>query len=158
LAGAPTGRGERAGWRKAATEATFAPVRTKITGAGIDLRLLCYNMSERTQDDEMRYAFTMAKWLGVRAIATSTQVSMARRIAPFPEKHRMMVGFHGHANTTDPNEVCTPDSFATVMAASKFHGANLDIGHFTEAGFDPVAFIQEHHDRITNLHLKDKKK
>src|SRR5262249_39402031 len=111
LAGAPTGRGERAGWRKAATEATFAPVRTKITGAGIDLRLLCYNMSERTQDDEIEYAFTMAKWLGVRAISTSTQVSMARRIAPFAEKHRMMVGFHGHANTTDPNEVCTPDSF-----------------------------------------------
>ena len=44
------------------------------------------------------------------------------------------------------------------MAASKYHAANMDIGHYTEAGYDPVAFIQQYHARITNLHLKDKKK
>ena len=43
----------------------------------------------------------MAKWLGVDAISTSTQVSMAKRIAPFADKHKIMVGFHGHANTND---------------------------------------------------------
>src|SRR5690349_14254459 len=35
----------RQAWRDAATEATFTPVRQKIQGAGIDLRLLCYNMN-----------------------------------------------------------------------------------------------------------------
>jgi sugar phosphate isomerase/epimerase len=146
-------------WRMAATEATFKPVRRKIEDAGIDLQLLCYNMNVRnTKDDEIEYAFMMAKWLGVKAISTSTQVSMAKRLAPFADKHKMLVGFHGHANTTDPDEVATPESFATVMAASKYHAANLDIGHYTEAGYDPVAFIQQHHARITNLHLKDKKK
>jgi sugar phosphate isomerase/epimerase len=83
---------------------------------------------------------------------------MAKRLAPFADKHKMMVGFHGHANTQDKNEVATPESFEEVMAASKYHGANLDIGHYTEAGYDPVAFIQNNHARITNLHLKDKKK
>ena len=146
-------------WRTSASAATFTPVRKKIEGAGIDLRLLCYNMNVRaTKDDEIEYAFMMAKWLGVKAMSTSTQVSMAKRLAPFAEKHKMMVGFHGHANTTDPDEVATPESFAAVMAASKYHGANLDIGHYTEAGYDPVAFLQQHHARITNLHLKDKKK
>ena len=146
-------------WRMASSAATFAPVRKKIADAGIDLRLLCYNMNVRTtQDDEIEYAFKMAEWLGVKAISTSTQVSMAKRLAPFSDKHRMLVGFHGHANLTDPDEVAKPESFAAVMAASKYHGANMDIGHYTEAGYDPIPFIQQHHARITNLHLKDKKK
>ena len=146
-------------WRASASEATFKPVRQKIDDAGIDLRLLCYNMNvKNTKDDEIEYAFMMATWLGVKAISTSTQVSMAKRLAPFADQHKMMVGFHGHANTTDPDEVATPESFAIVMAASTYHGANMDIGHYTEAGYDPVAFIQAHHARITNLHLKDKRK
>ena len=146
-------------WRMASSAATFAPVRKKIEDAGIELRLLCYNMNVRnTKDDEIEYAFKMAEWLGVKAISTSTQVSMAKRLAPFADKHKILVGFHGHANTTDPDEVAKPESFAAVMAASKYHAANLDIGHYIEAGYDPVAFIQQHHARITNLHLKDKKK
>jgi sugar phosphate isomerase/epimerase len=44
------------------------------------------------------------------------------------------------------------------MAESKYIGANLDIGHYVVAGGDPVAFINKHHARITNLHLKDRKK
>jgi sugar phosphate isomerase/epimerase len=158
LAGAPGGKA-LAEWRVAATAATFKPVRAKIADAGIDLRLLCYNMNvNTTKDADIEYGFMMAKWLDVDAISTSTQVSMAKRIAPFANKHKMMVGFHGHANTANPDEVAGPETFAAVMAESKYHGANLDIGHYTQAGYDPVAFIQQHHARITNLHLKDKKK
>jgi sugar phosphate isomerase/epimerase len=146
-------------WRMSATEATFKPVRQMIQDAGIDLKLLCYNMNVRTtQDDEIEYAFLMAKALGVEAISTSTQVSMAKRLAPFAEKHKIRVGFHGHAETTNPDEVATPQSFEAVMAASKYLGANLDVGHYTEAGYDAVSFLQQHHARVTNLHLKDMKK
>jgi len=182
LAGAPSGRGGGGGrrgtpltpeqqaerdaaikalrdWRMSATDATFAPVKKKISDAGIDLKVLCYNMNVKTtQDDEIEYAFLMAKALGVGAMSTSTQVSMAKRLAPFAEKHKMRVGFHGHANTTNPDEVATPESFEAVMAASKFLGANLDVGHYTEAGYDPIPFMEKHYDRITNLHLKDMKK
>jgi sugar phosphate isomerase/epimerase len=146
-------------WRMSATAATFAPVKKKITDAGIDLRILCYNMNVRnTKDEEIEYAFMMAKALGVKAISTSTQVSMAKRTAPFADKHKILLAFHGHDNLTDPDETATPESFATILAASKYHAINLDIGHFTAANFDPVPYLQEHHARITHLHLKDRKK
>ena len=109
-----------------------------------------------TTDADIEYAFAMAKALGVEALSTSTQVSMAKRVAPFADKHRMRVAYHGHANVTDPDEVATPASFATCLSHSKYHAVNLDIGHFTAAGFDAVAFLKENHARITNLHLKDR--
>src|SRR4051794_37112372 len=56
---------------KNATAATFKPVRKRIEDMGVDLKLLCYNMSELrtapdgrttgTTDEEIEYAFMMAK-------------------------------------------------------------------------------------------------
>ena len=160
LAGAPSGA-ELKAWRasvsKSASWDKFKEVRRKFDAAGVQLPLLCYNMSERTTDDEIEYGFQMAQALGVKAISTSTQVTVSKRVAPFADKYKMMVGYHGH-DSTRPNEFATPESFATAMSYSQYHGVNLDIGHFTAANFDPVAYITEHHARITNIHLKDRKK
>ena len=70
----------------------------------------------------------------------------------------MYVGFHGHDQTSNPDEVSTEDTFKAVFAAGGFLGANLDIGHYTSANGDAVAFIKAYHARITNLHVKDRKR
>jgi sugar phosphate isomerase/epimerase len=148
----------RQDWRNAATEATFTPVRDQITRAGIDLRLLCFNINSQATDETIEYGFNMAKWLGVKGMTTSTQVSMARRLAPFAERHKMIVGFHGHDSVDQPDEVHNEASFEAVMAASTYFCANLDVGHYTAAGGDAVDFIKKHHARISNLHFKDMKR
>jgi sugar phosphate isomerase/epimerase len=163
LAGAPAGgrRGgspELAAWRTSSTLETFQAVRRKFDAAGIELRLLCYNMSRNITDERIEYGFRMAKGLGVKAMSTSTEVSTAKRIAPFADKHQLMVGYHNHSNVTNPDEVATPESFAAVTSYSKYHGINLDVGHFTAANFDALAFVEANHSRITNLHLKDRKR
>jgi sugar phosphate isomerase/epimerase len=145
-------------WRASIAIDRFKDVRKKFDDAGIAIGLLCFNMTQSITDDEIDYGFQMAKALGVKAMSSTTQVSVAKRVAPFADKHKIMIGFHGHSNLTDPNEFATPESFATAMSYSKYHGINLDIGHFTAANFDAVSYIKEHHDRITNIHLKDRKK
>ncbi len=145
-------------WRMSVSMDKFKDVRKKFDQAGIDLYLLCYNMQDSMTDDEIEYGFHMAKALGAKAISTSTTITMSKRIAPLADKHKMMVGYHGHDQTSDPNQFATLESYATAFSYGKYNGVNLDIGHFTASNYDAVAFIKEHHARITNLHLKDRKK
>jgi len=145
-------------WRAAATAATWKAVTKKFNDAGVQVALLCYNMQDSMKDEDIDFGFSMAKGLGVKGITTSTTLTMAKRIAPLADKHKLMVGYHGHDATSDPNQTATLESYDTLMGYGKYNGINLDIGHFTAAGYDAVAFIQKHHDRITNLHIKDRKK
>jgi sugar phosphate isomerase/epimerase len=145
-------------WRASATPATFLDGAKTFKDAGVKIEILCYNMGVNITDDEIEYAFGMAKALGVRAISSSSTVAVARRVAPFADKHKLMWAGHGHANTTDPEQFAKPETFELIMSFGKYIGTNLDIGHYTAANYDPIAFIQKHHDRISNIHLKDRKK
>jgi sugar phosphate isomerase/epimerase len=147
-----------ADWRKSAGKDTWRAVRNKFNDAGIDVALLCYNMRDAMKDDEIEYGFSMAEGLGVKGISTSTTLSMAKRIAPIADRHKLLVGYHGHDATNNPNETATLESYATLMAYGKYNGVNLDIGHFTASNYNAVEFIQKHHAKITNLHVKDRKK
>ena len=145
-------------WRSGVSENTWKAVARKFDDAGIELALLCYNMQDSMKDEDIEYGFQMARGLGVKGITTSTTLTMAKRIAPVADKHKLLVGYHGHDATNDSNQTATLESYATLMAYGKYNGVNLDIGHFTAAGYDAVAFIKEHHKKITNLHIKDRKK
>ena len=145
-------------WRASTSEATWKAVTRKFNDVGVEVALVSYNMQDRMKDEDIEYGFSMAKGLGVRALSTSTTLTMAKRINPIAEKHRLRVGYHGHDATNDPNQTATLASYDTLMAQGKYSCVNLDIGHFTAAGYDAVAFIKEHHDKITNLHVKDRKK
>ena len=144
-----------ADWKMAANAATWKGVKKKFNDVGVDVQILCYNMNLNTKDDEIDYAFQMARDLGVRAISCSTTVAVAKRVAPFADKYKIMWAGHGHANIYDDEEFARPETFRKIMSYSKYIGVNLDIGHFTSAGYDPLTFIPEIHDRITNIHLKD---
>jgi sugar phosphate isomerase/epimerase len=147
-----------ADWRKSSGKNTWKAVREKFNAAGIDVSLLCYNMRDAMKDEEIEYGFSMAEGLGVKGITTSTTLTMAKRIAPIADKHKLLVGYHGHDATNNPNETATLESYATLMAYGKYNGVNLDIGHFTASNYNAVEFIQKHHAKITNLHVKDRKK
>jgi sugar phosphate isomerase/epimerase len=145
-------------WRLSVSMDHFKNLKKKFEDAGIAIYASNYSFNNSFTDDEIERGFEFAKALGVRAITASTTVSVAKRVVPFADKHKMIVAMHGHDNVRDPNQFAKPESFEQAMALSKNFWINLDIGHFFAAGYDPVAYIQEHHDRISNLHLKDRKK
>jgi sugar phosphate isomerase/epimerase len=89
-------------------------------------------------------------------MAWLTTLSGARRLAPFAERHAITVALHNTANAKDPNAIASPQSFRTALALSKNFRLNLDIGHFTAANYEAVAFFQENHAVISHVQIKDR--
>jgi sugar phosphate isomerase/epimerase len=145
-------------WRISTPIDHFRDIHKKFSRAGIDVYAYTMNYREDFTDPEIDATFEQAKGLGAHTIAASTTLEMAKRLAPFADKHKFLLALHGHSNTRDPNEFSSPDTFQKALAMSPYFRINLDIGHFSAAGFDPVAFISEHHQHITHLHIKDRKK
>jgi len=145
-------------WRLTVSLDHFKDVRKKFDAAGIKLQAYNLSFNDNFTDEEIDRGFQMVRALGVKLITASSTLSSAKRVAPFADKYKITVAMHNHANLTDPNQFAKPESFAAALAMSKYFAVNLDIGHFVAAGFEPLAYIGENHARITNLHIKDRKK
>jgi sugar phosphate isomerase/epimerase len=145
-------------WRLSVPLDDFKKVHKKFEDVGVNVHAYNLSFREDFSDEEIDRGFEMAKAVGAKFITASSTIAAAKRVAPFADKHKMIVAMHGHSNKKNPNEFATPESFASAMEMSKYFKINLDIGHFFAAGYDPVAYIKEHHVNITNIHLKDRKK
>jgi sugar phosphate isomerase/epimerase len=135
-------------WRLEIGLEKYKAVARKFTDAG--LTFFSYNLSfnDSYTDPEIEKGLEMAKALGTRIITASSPVSVLPRVAPLAEKHNVIVALHNHT--------IGPDDFAEAMAISKNIWVNLDVGHFFASGYDPIAYLRQHHSRITNIHVKDR--
>src|SRR5262249_8893157 len=138
-------------WRMKTKPAGAANAKKTFDAAGIKVDVVKFDNVYNFTDPEMDFAFALAKAAGARGISCELEVDGARRVGQFADKHNMVVGYHGHTKT--------PESmFKEAFAASKHNWANLDIGHYIAGNLgDPVDFIRRYHDRITHIHVKDRK-
>ena len=143
-------------WRLTVPLGFMQAARKKFDDAGIDVSAYNLSFHDDFTDAEIDRGFQLSKAFGVNLITSSSTLSVAPRLVPYAGKYQMTVAFHGHADIKDPNQFAKPESFDRAMAMSKRFLVNLDIGHFTAAGYDPVEYIQAHHDKIVILHLKDR--
>jgi sugar phosphate isomerase/epimerase len=148
-------------WRAATTPDTWKAVRRQFDDAGIELRLLWYGLGYAgpiPTDDDIDYAFRMAQGLGVRAMSGSSTIPIAKRIAVVADKYKIRWGGHTQDDIHNLDQFVTPDVYAELLSLSPYLSICLDVGYFTAAGFDAVPFIQKNHARITDIHLKDRKR
>ncbi len=140
-------------WRKAVALDRVKEFRKQYETAGVLIEIVKVDGIFKMANAELDYIFALAKALGGRAISTeiSHQDEELKRIGQFADQHQLMVGYHGHATTT-------PAHWERAFSFAKYNGANVDLGHFVAGNnISPVAFIQQYHDRITHVHLKDRK-
>jgi sugar phosphate isomerase/epimerase len=146
-------------WRLTVPMSHFHEVRQKFDKAGVELYAYNYSFRKGFTQEEMERGFQMARALGVKYITASSNVSVAHQVDLLAQKYKIMVGFHGHDDTRDPDEFSTAESFERALnGASPYLGINLDIGHFTAANQDAVSFLRKYHSKMVTLHLKDRKR
>jgi sugar phosphate isomerase/epimerase len=133
----------------------MAPVRAlrkRFEDAGVLVEIVKVDDIFDMPDGVVDYQFELAKNLGARAISTEIAEEGPRRLGQFADKHKIMVGYHGHAETSMAD-------FERLFGYAAHNGANLDIGHFVAGqNMSPLPFMQRHHARITHIHVKDRKR
>jgi sugar phosphate isomerase/epimerase len=131
--------------------AKCAELRKMYNDAGVNVHI--HKTPFGKSDEEVEFNFLIAKALGCVAITTERNEELAKRVAPFAEKHKIWVAFHNHQNNFP--QMDKPDP---ILEIGKYIGFNLDVGHYFGGtkGKSPVPVIEKYHDRIISLHLKDK--
>ena len=146
-------------WRLKTPLDTFRDIRKKFDAAGLNLFSYVMTFDLDFTDEEMDAVFKQMQALKVTCFCTNqSRVDVAPRLIPFAEKYKIRPAWHPHAMVKDPNEVATPEGMEKLLAMSKVFAINLDIGHYTAGNNDAVDFLRKHHDRITHLHIKDRKR
>jgi sugar phosphate isomerase/epimerase len=142
---------EQREWRLSVHMTKFEELRKMYNDAGVKIHIAKLSAASWT-DEEVDYAFKVAKALGAGGITDESGLETAERLAPFAEKHGMFAIMHNHFQFADTNF-----NIDEILAVSPSIMLNFDCGHyFGSTGLNPAEFIKSYHDRIFSLHIKDK--
>lgn len=157
-AGKPSDHEKVAAWRASVSMKKFEEVRKMFHKAGVKIYAFKPDaLGVKNTDAEIDYAMRAAKALGADAVTVELPRDPAQsaRLGKFGEKHKLYVGYHAHLQATDI-------AWDTALSQSSYNTMNLDCGHYIASGGSNtaeslLALIKNKHDRITSLHIKDRK-
>jgi sugar phosphate isomerase/epimerase len=145
-------------WRSTVSMDKFKDIRKMYDKAGVSIYAFKPNaLATNNTDAEIEYALRAAKTLGADCVTVELpgDPAQSKRLGDFGEKHKMYIGYHAHLQATDT-------AWDVALSQSPFNSMNLDCGHYIAASEKNtketlLALIQAKHDRITSLHIKDRK-
>ena len=122
----------------------YQDIRAKFSAAGITVAAYSVKYDDTFTGEEIEITFRQAKALGASSITAPGTPEVAKRLAPVADKYQI------HVALTD---------FAMASALpSKLFQVNADIGAITAANSSPVAWLQENHDAVSQLTIKDRRR
>ena len=126
-------------------------LRKMYNDAGVNIHI--HKIDFGKSDEEIDFNFQVAKALGCVGITTERSEALAKKLAPFADKHKIWVAFHNHTNNYPVMDKTDP-----ILAYGQYLGFNFDVGHYFAGtkGLSPIPVIEKYQDRIISLHLKDR--
>ena len=145
-------------WRVNARPDYYREIKQEFDDAGITIFTYYVNISDADTDAEIDATYKAAQTLGAKGCVGSYGLQIAQRLAPFPARHGLFAGLHNHDNLSDPDAFNTEESFIKGLSFSPEFKATLDVRHFTAANGDCIGFLERHHERVSSVHLGDRRK
>ncbi|GJM29458.1 MAG: hypothetical protein DHS20C17_20930 [Cyclobacteriaceae bacterium] len=137
-------------WRTSVSMEPFKELRKIYHDSGVTIEIIKLPL-DRMSPEEIDYSFKVAKTLGARGITLERSDQTIDKLSPYADQHKKLIGYHNHAKV-DFN------SWDQAVVKSKYNAINLDVGHYVAGTNEsPIPLIEKYHDRILNLHLKDRK-
>lgn len=126
-------------------------LRKMYNDAGVNIHI--HKIDFGQSDEEIDFNFQVAKALGCVGITAERSEALAKKLAPFANKHKIWVAFHNHTNNYPVMDKADP-----ILAYGQYIGFNFDVGHYFAGtkGLSPIPVIEKYHDRIVSLHMKDR--
>ena len=146
-------------WRETASMDKFVALRKMFNDEGITIYAFKPDaaLGIKSTDGEIDYAMRAAKALGATSVNVElpTDIAHSKRLGEFGLKHKVYVGYHAHMQATDT-------AWDVALSQSPYNAMNLDCGHYIAAGGPNtketlLALIEAKHDRISSMHIKDRK-
>ena len=147
-----------AAWRGSVGMEKFEALRKQYQKAGVSIYAFKPNaLNPNNTDAEIEYALKAAKALGANSVTVElpTKPEHSDRLGKLAEKHKVYIGYHAHTQATDT-------AWDLALSQSPYNSMNLDCGHYIAAGGKNsketlLTLIEAKHDRITSMHIKDRK-
>jgi sugar phosphate isomerase/epimerase len=140
-------------WRLSVSMDKYKAFRKLYNDAGISIYAFKLPPTMSMSDQEYAYIWNVAETLGANHVTMELPTNEAhlQRVADYAVKRKLRIAFHTHGQGGE-------SGFEKALKASPYTALNLDVGHyFGVNGQSPVPVIVKYHDRISSLHLKDRK-
>ena len=145
-------------WRVKTPKSYYEGIRKEFNDEGVTIFAYWTGINETYTDAEIHATFEAAKTLGCRGVTGSQGLAMSAKLIPYMKEHGIFMGLHNHDNLSDPDALSNEASFERGFALSPQFRATLDLRHFTAGNGDSVGFLERHHDRVSSVHVGDRRR
>lgn len=148
-------------WRLSAPMDKFKALRKMYNNAGVAIYAFKIVAAQPAfTPEEYDYAFNVVEVLGANQLTMEIPLTsgapdgaVTKLVGDIAARRKIMVGYHAHAQAKPPATM-----WDEALTQSKYNGINFDMGHYVaNTNLSAADFIQKYHDRITSMHLKDRK-
>ncbi|HVW11725.1 MAG TPA: hypothetical protein VHC90_24250 [Bryobacteraceae bacterium] len=148
-------------WRLSTSMDKFKALRKMYNDAGVTIYAFKIVAGQPAfTAEEYDYAFNVVEALGANQLTMEIPLtngvpegSVTKLVGETAARRKIMVGYHAHAQLKPPATM-----WDEALTQSKYNGINFDMGHYVaNTNLSAIPFIQKHHERITSMHLKDRK-